>query len=190
MAWHMAGPVYPVFGQAGPCFSKFNMEGYRSGHNGAVLKTVRAVMSTGVRIPYPPPRQNNTIRSSAAAGGVRLTDGVVFPFQTGAAMLAPVWFFQVKQNPLCSDFFQKSERTHFAAPSFQIEPAPLGLDLAFPSPCKVRFAPTFLEEKSHPSISLLPIFRKRPRLLRRCFVNAGTTLSLCYQAFTGMRGSY
>ena len=31
------------------------MEGYRSGHNGAVLKTVRAVMSTGVRIPYPPP---------------------------------------------------------------------------------------------------------------------------------------
>ena len=31
----------------------------------------------------PVPRQNNTIRSPAAAGGVRSTDGVVFPFQTG-----------------------------------------------------------------------------------------------------------
>ena len=31
------------------------MEGYRSGHNGAVLKTVRAVMSTRVRILHPPP---------------------------------------------------------------------------------------------------------------------------------------
>jgi len=28
-----------------------------------------------------PPRQNNTMRSSAAASGVRSTDGVVFPFQ-------------------------------------------------------------------------------------------------------------
>ena len=29
------------------------------------------------------PRQNNTVRSPAAAGGVRSTDGVVFPFQLG-----------------------------------------------------------------------------------------------------------
>ena len=104
---------------------------YRSGRNEADSKSVDGSNRPGVRIPPSPPRQNNTIRSSAAAGGVRLTDGVVFPFQTGAAMLAPVWFFQVKQNPLCSDFFQKSERTHFAAPSFQIEPALLGLDLVF-----------------------------------------------------------
>ena len=30
---------------------------------------------------FAPPRQNNTMRSSAAASGVRSTDGVVFPFQ-------------------------------------------------------------------------------------------------------------
>jgi len=35
----------------------------------------------------PAPRQNNTIRSSAAAGGVRSTDGVVFPFQIEPAAL-------------------------------------------------------------------------------------------------------
>ena len=35
----------------------------------------------------PAPRQNNTIRSSAAASGVRSTDGVVFPFQTEPAAL-------------------------------------------------------------------------------------------------------
>ena len=29
----------------------------------------------------------------------------------------------------CSDFFQKSERAHAAAPPFQIEPATLGFDL-------------------------------------------------------------
>ena len=29
----------------------------------------------------------------------------------------------------CSDFFQKAERAHAAAPPFQIEPAPLGFDL-------------------------------------------------------------
>ena len=29
----------------------------------------------------------------------------------------------------CSDFLQKSERTHAAAPPFQIEPAALGFDL-------------------------------------------------------------
>ena len=29
----------------------------------------------------------------------------------------------------CSDFLQKSERAHAAAPPFQIEPAPLGFDL-------------------------------------------------------------
>ncbi|MGX8704233.1 MAG: hypothetical protein ACSW8H_07285, partial [bacterium] len=29
--------------------------GYRSGHNGVVLKTIRAVMSTRVRILHPPP---------------------------------------------------------------------------------------------------------------------------------------
>lgn len=34
---------------------------------------------------YAPPRQNNTMRSSAAASGVRSTDGVVFPFQTEPA---------------------------------------------------------------------------------------------------------
>ena len=31
----------------------------------------------------------------------------------------------------CSDFFQKSERAHAAAPPFQIEPTSLGFDLAF-----------------------------------------------------------
>ncbi|MGM9612270.1 MAG: hypothetical protein ACI3XZ_02090 [Butyricicoccus sp.] len=35
----------------------------------------------------PAPRQNNTIRSSAAASGVRSTDGVVFPFQIEPATL-------------------------------------------------------------------------------------------------------
>ena len=46
-----------------------------------------AFTGTWVRIPPTPPRQNNTKRSSAAAGGVRLTDGVVFPFQIGPAAL-------------------------------------------------------------------------------------------------------
>ena len=35
----------------------------------------------------PAPRQNNTIRSLAAASGVRSTDGVVFPFQIEPAAL-------------------------------------------------------------------------------------------------------
>ena len=36
------------------------MEGYRSGHNGVVLKTIRAVMSTRVRILHPPPKIQST----------------------------------------------------------------------------------------------------------------------------------
>ena len=35
------------------------------------------------QVPVLKPRQNNTIRSPAAASGVRSADGVVFPFQTG-----------------------------------------------------------------------------------------------------------
>ena len=34
-----------------------------------------------------------------------------------------------KRHIACSDFFQKSERAHSAAPPFQIEPAALGFDL-------------------------------------------------------------
>ena len=34
-----------------------------------------------------------------------------------------------KLHIACSDFFQKSERTHFAAPPFQITTAALGCDL-------------------------------------------------------------
>ena len=34
-----------------------------------------------------------------------------------------------KLHIACSDFFQKSERAHCAAPPFQIEPASLGFDL-------------------------------------------------------------
>ena len=34
-----------------------------------------------------------------------------------------------KRHIACSDFFQKSERAHFAAPPFQTEPAALGFDL-------------------------------------------------------------
>ena len=40
----------------GVFFYKLNMESYRSGHNGAVLKTVRRT-ATGVRIPYSPPKK-------------------------------------------------------------------------------------------------------------------------------------
>ena len=41
-----------------------------------------------------------------------------------------------KLHIACSDFFQKSERTHSAAPPLQIEPAALGLRLLF-----IRFSP-------------------------------------------------
>ena len=34
----------------------------------------------------------------------------------------------------CSDFFQKSERTHSAAPPFRIEPAALGFDSVLETP--------------------------------------------------------
>ncbi|MDY5595693.1 MAG: hypothetical protein SPF59_08605, partial [Oscillospiraceae bacterium] len=83
------------------------------------------------------PRQNNTIRSLAAASGVRSTDGVVFPFQIEPAALGfdlvlgasfMCWHLYcyaiTRRSKLCiacSDFSQKSERTHdaFAAlPTF------------------------------------------------------------------------
>jgi hypothetical protein len=41
----------------------------------------------GIRLPYSAPRLNNTIRSPAAASGVKSTDGVVFPFQIKPAAL-------------------------------------------------------------------------------------------------------
>ena len=40
-----------------------------------------------VRVRSPAPRQNNTIRSPAAASGVRSTDGVVFPCRRETALL-------------------------------------------------------------------------------------------------------
>ena len=45
----------------------------------------------------------------------------------------------------CSDLFYKSERTHAAAPPFQIEPAALGFDLGF----FLSFAVSFLCRRRH-----------------------------------------
>ena len=42
------------------------------------LATRGGLRRSAGRILHSPPRQNNTMRSSVAAGGVRLTDGVVF----------------------------------------------------------------------------------------------------------------
>ena len=77
-----------------------------------------------VRPPPPAPRQNNTMRSLVAAGGVGLTDGVVFPFRIEPTVLG---FDSVpyadKANPnrifLIGDgfglfvFFECFEDTHF-----------------------------------------------------------------------------
>ena len=53
------------------------MEGYRSGHNGVVLKTIRAVMSTRVRILHPPPKIQST------SGFARLWTLFIFKIQPG-----------------------------------------------------------------------------------------------------------
>ena len=46
------------------------MEGYRSGHNGVVLKTIRAVMSTRVRILHPPPNTSKSEPTYVFVNGV------------------------------------------------------------------------------------------------------------------------
>ena len=51
-------------------------------------------------------------------GSLRDVLKTVHPFHVGASVIS-----------LAPTFFQKSERAHFAAPPFQIEPAALGLDL-------------------------------------------------------------
>ena len=48
---------------------------------------------------------------------------------------APRWS---KLYVACSDFFQKSERAHAAAPPFQIEPTSLGFDLVLGTGLKER----------------------------------------------------
>ena len=79
----------------------------------------------------------------------------------------------------CSDFFQKSERAHAAAPPLQIKPAPLGFDLVFdtaskplhrfcclrPRRSKANFAPAFFAcgRKNRPPPASLPLpFQSQP----------------------------
>ena len=51
-----------------------------------------------------------------------------------------------KLHIACSDFFQKSERAHCAAPPFQIEPASLGFDLVLGAVSKEnRFYPLIIQ---------------------------------------------
>ena len=53
-----------------------------------------------------------------------------------------------KLHIACSDFFQKSERAHCAAPPFQIEPASLGFDLVLGAISKEnQFYPLIAEKE-------------------------------------------
>ena len=62
-----------------------------------------------------------------------------------------------KLHIACSDFFQKSERAHCAAPPFQIEPASLGFDLVLGAISKEnRFYPLITSE--NPGITEIPGF--------------------------------
>ena len=65
-----------------------------------------AFTGTWVRIPPAPPRQSNTMRSSAVASGVRSTDGVVFPFQIeptalGFDLVCMLYRASCKGCPVC-----------------------------------------------------------------------------------------
>ena len=95
---------------------------------------------------YPSPRQNNTIRSAAAAGGVRSTDGVVLPLQTETASLGfglAIWpRSSVRSLPfrhrrrglhiVRSDVFYKTPLLiHSVAPPLKTRPAAPGCRFVF-----------------------------------------------------------
>ena len=61
--------------------------------------------------------------------------GETVPVSLGDTPPAPRWS---KLYVACSDFFQKSERAHAAAPPFQIEPTSLGFDLVLGTGLKER----------------------------------------------------
>ena len=70
------------------------------------------------------------LRSSAAAGGVRLTDGVVFPFQIEPISLG---FDLAPSRSKHRSVSASRRKLHYVGSFFlfRIEPAPLGFDLLF-----------------------------------------------------------
>ena len=91
----------------------------------------------------------------------------------------------------CSDFFQKSERAHVAAPPFQTGPAAAGLRFGFSvvlqSPlCSGLFLCLRLQNK--PSArTLAPPLRKRSRSARLLGCKRLATARCRYQPFAGSR---
>lgn len=67
--------------------------------------------------------------------GELIPTGETVPVSLGDTPPAPRWS---KLYVACSDFFQKSERAHAAAPPFQIEPTSLGFDLVLGTGLKER----------------------------------------------------
>ena len=117
-------------------------------------------------------RQNDTIRSPAAAGGVRSTDGVVFPFQTGG--LAGVLRFGLNgsfesvmntQTSVGDHSARQENGDRFDGRRFPVcapclllsksKPAPLGFDLVFGRMIKSVMNTRTKKGKS-PLVGLLP----------------------------------
>ena len=82
-------------------------EGYRSGHNGAVLKTVRAVMSTRVRILHPPPRRR----------GLRIVRDDFFMLRSKSHLSFTPSLLLSKSKPY-GRFMPRRQLRHSAAPGF------------------------------------------------------------------------
>ena len=91
------------------------MEGYRSGHNGVVLKTIRAVMSTRVRILHPPPKNQST------SGFARLWTLFIFMIRPGFCfkVLSKTGIFQERSGivfrqfelPFLGDYAERALQT-------------------------------------------------------------------------------
>ena len=102
-------------------------------------------------------RRLSCIISLAPAGVMELVDVVDSKSTAGDSVPVRVRSPAPRRSKLhiaCSDFFQKSERAHCAAPPFQIEPAALGFDLVLGAVSKenrfCRLSPRRSEIRSTP----------------------------------------
>ena len=78
---------------------------------------------------------SNLKRKLKAEGSVELYEKIVQLKMTAPVLENRHCHPMTRRSKLCiacSDLFYKSERTHAAAPPFQIEPAALGFDLVWP----------------------------------------------------------